>query len=128
MENAFNSGYHGSNLDYDTVAWFVNEVSKLKNKMAFCFKNTKIDFIMTEGDEGEIENNKLCRFCETNIESNKVTDHCQLTGSSRGPADQSRKINVTQKQSKFIPFLFHKFSNYDCHLFFKNFVNKKMMK
>ena len=34
-------------------------------------------------------------------------------------------MNVTQQQSNFIPFLFHNFSNYDCHMFFKKLVHKK---
>ena len=34
-------------------------------------------------------------------------------------------INVTQGQSNFIPFIFHNFSNYDCHMFFKKLVDRK---
>ena len=57
--------------------------------------------------------------------SDKVRDHCHLTGVYRGPAHKTCNINVTQKQSNFIPFVFHNFSNYDCHVFFKELVNKK---
>ena len=32
---------------------------------------------------------------------------------------------LRQKQSNFIPILFHNFSNYDCHLFFKTLIDKK---
>ena len=35
------------------------------------------------------------------------------------------KNNVTQKQGNFLPFEFHNFSNYDCHLFFEKLVDKK---
>ena len=59
------------------------------------------------------------------ILSDKVKDHCHLTGKYRGPAHTKSNINVTQKQSNFIPFLFHNFSNYDCHMFFKKLVDKK---
>ena len=59
------------------------------------------------------------------IESDKVRDHCHLTGDYRGPAHSKCNINVTQKQSNFIPFIFHIFSNYDCHMFFKKIVDKK---
>ena len=62
---------------------------------------------------------------EKNIESDKVRDHCHLTGKYRGPAHSKCNINVTQKQSNFIPFIFHNFSNYDCHMFFKKLVDKK---
>ena len=52
-------------------------------------------------------------------------DHCHLTGDYRGPAHSKCNINVTQDQSTFIPFIFHNFSNYDSHMFFKKLVDKK---
>ena len=54
-----------------------------------------------------------------------MRDHCHLTGKYRGPAHSKCNINVTQNQSNFVPFLFHNFSNYDCHMFFKKLVDKK---
>ena len=48
-----------------------------------------------------------------------------MTGKYRGPAHSKCNINVTQKQSNFIPFIFHNFSDYDCHMFFKKLVDKK---
>ena len=93
--------------------------------MAFYFKNTNKDIIMTEGDEENFENNNICRFCETEIITDKVRDHCHLTGSYRGAAHNTCNINVTQKQSNFIPFIFRNFSNYDCHMFFKTLVDLK---
>ena len=70
-------------------------LKKLENKMAFYFKKTKKDIIMTEEDEEDYRNNSICRFCEKNIESDKVRDHCQLTGNYRGPAHSKCKLNVT---------------------------------
>ena len=93
--------------------------------MTFYFKNTNKDIIRTEKDEEDQKNNHICRFCEKNIESDKVRDHCHLTSSYRGPAHSKCNINVRQKQSNFIPFIFHNFSNYDCHLFFKKLIDKK---
>ena len=87
--------------------------------MDFRLKNTKEDIIMREEDEEDFKNNDVCRFCEKNIVSDKVSDHCHLTGKYRGPAHSNCNINVTQKQSTFIPFVVHNFSDYDCHLFFK---------
>ena len=60
-----------------------------------------------------------------NIKSVKVRDHCRLTGKNEEPAHNKGDIKVTQKQSNFIPFAFHSFSIYDCHLFFKKLVDKK---
>ena len=59
------------------------------------------------------------------IISDKVRDYCYLTVKYRGPAHSVCNINVTQKQSNFIPFVFHNFSKYDCHMFFKKLVDLK---
>ena len=48
-----------------------------------------------------------------------------MTGNYRGPAHSKYNTNVTQDQSNFIPFIFHNFNNYDCHMFFKKLVDKK---
>ena len=125
LQDVLKSEYYKSPLGYDNVDWFVDEVIKLENKMAFYFKNTKKDIIMTDDDEEEYRNDNICRFCEKEILSDKVRDHCNLTGEYRGPAQSKCNINVTQDQSSFIPFIFHNFSNYDCHMFFKKLVDKK---
>ena len=41
LEDVLKSGYHKSPLGYNNVDWFVNEIIKLENKMAFYFKNTE---------------------------------------------------------------------------------------
>ena len=125
LEDVIKSEYYKSPLGYNNVDWFVDEVIKLENKMAFYFKNTKKDIIMTDDDEEEFRNDNVSRFCEKEILSDKVRDHCHLTGDYRGPAHSKCNINVTQDQSNFIPFIFHNFSNYDSHMFFKKLVDKK---
>ena len=83
---------------------------------------------MTDNDEEDYRNNNICRFCEKEIISDKFRDHCHLTGKYRGPSHSKCNIIVTQKQSNFKTFIFHTFSNYDCHMFFKKLVDKKMIK
>ena len=128
LEDVLKSDYYKSPLGYNNVDWFVDEVIKLENKMAFYFKNTKKDIIMTDENEDEYRNNNVCRYCEENIDCDKVRDHCHLTGKYRGPAHSKCNINVTQDQSNFIPFIFHNYSNYDSHMFFEKLVDKKMIK
>ena len=128
MEDVLESGYYESPLGYDNVDWFVKQVIKLENKMAFFFKNTKKDIIMTKDDEEDYRNNNIFRFCEKEKLSDKVRDHCHLKGEYRGPAHKVCNINVRQKDSNFIPSAFHNFSNYDCHMFFKRLVDLKIDK
>ena len=121
MNDVLKNGYYESALCYNNVDWFKNGVKK----MAVFFRKTKKDIIMTEQNEEEYRNSNICRVCETNIESDKVTDHCQLTGKYRGQAHSKSTLNVTQEQSNFIPFMFQNFSNYDILLFFKKLVDKR---
>ena len=125
LEGILKSGYHKFLLGYKNVDWFVNEVITLENKMISFFKNNKKDIVMTEEDEEDYKNTNSCRFYEKNIESDKVRDHFHLTGGYRGPTHSKCNINITQDQSNFIPFEFHNFSNYDCHMFYKMLVEKK---
>ena len=70
---------------------------------------------MTEKYEKDFISNNIYRFCEKIIESDNVRDHCHLKGKYRGPAHTTCILNVKQKNSNFIPFIFHNFSKYDCH-------------
>ena len=93
--------------------------------MACYFKNTRKDINLTQEDNEDFGNNNNSRFCEKFFESDKVGDHYHLTGTYRGQARNTCILKVTPKQSYFIPFMFHNFSNYDCHLFFKKLVDKE---
>ena len=70
-----------------------------------------------EEDEKHFRDKDICRLREKNFEADEVRDQCHSTGKYRGPAHSNCNINVQQKQNKFIPFVFHNFSNYDCHPF-----------
>ena len=41
---------------------------------------------MTEENDEDYRINNISRFCEKTIESDKVKDHCHLTGKYRVPA------------------------------------------
>ena len=125
LEDILESGYHKSPLGYENVNWFVDEIIKLENRMNFWFKNTIKDIIMTEEDQQDFENDNICRYCEKYIETDKVRDHCHLTGKYRGPAHNECNLQVKQKDSNFITIGLHNFSNYDCHMFFKTLVDRK---
>ena len=54
-----------------------------------------------------------------------MRDHCRLTGKLGGTAHSNCNIKVKKSQSNFVSVILQKMSNYDCHLFFKTFVDKK---
>ena len=116
MDDILQSGYYESPLVQNNVELYVDELMELENKITLYFKNTNKDKIMTQEDEEDCRFFINCRFCEKEITVDKVRDHCHPTGKYRGPALQSCNITVTQKQGNFIPFVFHKVSNYECHL------------
>ena len=74
--------------------------------MADNFKNTTKQILKTEKNEEDNRNNNICWCCEKNIEAVKGGDECHLTGKYREPAHSECDINVTQKQSNFIPVVF----------------------
>ena len=127
VEDVLKSDYYKPSLGYNKD-WFVDHVIKFENKIAFFLKKTKKDINMTDEDEEEFKNSNNCQFCEKEIISDKVRDHCHLTGNYTGPAHSKCNINVTQDQSNFIPFVFHNFTYYGCHMFSKKLVDKKMIK
>ena len=83
---------------------------------------------MTEEVEEQYRNSNICRFCEKNIESDKVRDHCNLISKYRGLAHSICNINLTEKQSIFYTICISNSSDHDFHLFFKDIVVEKMMK
>ena len=60
--------------------------------------------------------------------SNKIRNACPFTSRYRRLAPKKCNINVTKTQKNFFPFVFHIFSNFDCHLFFKRPHDKKKEK
>ena len=62
LEDVLQNSYYKSPLGYNNVDWFVDEVIKLEKKMAFYFKNTKKDIIMTGEDEEDFKKNITCRL------------------------------------------------------------------
>ena len=109
LDKVLKSGYYESPLGFDKVDWLANEVIKIENTIAFCFRNTKKHIIMTEEDEEDFRNNNICRFCEKNTDFDKFRDRCPLTSEYKEPAHNTCNINFTQEQSNFIPFLFPQF-------------------
>ena len=103
MEDILQSGEYESPLDCNNVDWLVIEVIKSGNKMAFYLKNNEKSIIIPAKDEELYREKVIRRFCEKNIESDKVRDHCHLTRKYRGPAPSKCKVKLQRNKV----FLYH---------------------
>ena len=56
LEDVLKSGYYKFLLGYKNIDWFVNEFTKLENKMACYFKDTKKGIGMIKKDEEDFKN------------------------------------------------------------------------
>ena len=72
LKDVLKNGYYDFLLGYKNVDWFVDEIIKIENKMAFYFKNTRGDINMTEENREDYRIFNVCQFCETNINRIKL--------------------------------------------------------
>ena len=80
---------------------------------------------MTQEVNKDFESNNIRRFCGKKIESDRVRDHCYLTGKYRGAAHSKCDSVGKKSQRNFTSFILQNFSIYDSHLFFKKSVGEK---
>ena len=80
VDDVLQSGYYESPLRFENMDRFLVENMKSDNERAFYFKNTKKDIFKTQEDKENFYNCNFCHFCEKTFESDKVRDHCRLTG------------------------------------------------
>ena len=65
----------------------------------------------TKSDEKIFNEATVCHICEKQLGSDRVRDHCHLSGGFRGAAHN--KCNLDYKIPKFFPVVFHNLSGYD---------------
>jgi hypothetical protein len=91
----------------------IGNVKQIYQKFKFAKK-----MILTEEDKKNFSDATECHICgDALVPSEKVRDHCHLSGKFRGAAHNS--CNINYKVPKFIPVVLHNLSGYDCHLFIK---------
>ena len=73
--------------------------------------------IFTESDKRIFDEATVCHICDKELGSDRVRDHCHLSGKFRGAAHNECNLNF--KIPKFFPVVFHNLSGYDSHLFVK---------
>ena len=63
----------------------------------------------------------ICWVCKQELNTDKVRDHCHVTGKFRGASHT--KCNINLRLSKKLPITFHNLQEYDGHIIFKELNN-----
>lgn len=93
----------------DSIYKDVAELKKVLNT------NTQIQFDLN--DEIHFTSATKCHICNNFLFSDRVRDHCHISGCYRGAAHSY--CNLRFKRPSFVPIYFHNLSGYDAHLFIK---------
>ena len=76
---------------------------------------------MTTQDEEIYNNSQICWICNEELNTDKVRDHCHITGKFRGAAHN--QCNLKLKIPKKLLIIFHSLEGYDEHIIFKELNN-----
>jgi len=68
-------------------------------------------------DERSFHTATYCHICDEELGTDRVRDHCHLTGKYTGAAHSG--CNLNYKFTKRIPVVFHNLKNYEAHLLIK---------
>ena len=76
---------------------------------------------MTNEDEEIYNNSQICWICKEELNTDKVRDHCHVTGKFRGAAHN--KCNINLRLPRKLPIIFHNLQGYDGHIIFKELID-----
>ena len=76
---------------------------------------------MTNEDEEIYNNSQICWICKGKLNTDKVRDHCHVTGKFRGAAHN--KSNLKLRIPRKLPIIFHNLQGYDGYIIFKELNN-----
>ena len=72
---------------------------------------------MTNEDEEIYNNSQICWICKEELNTDKVRNHCHVTGKFRG--DAHNKCNLKLRITRKLPIIFHNLQGYDGYIIFK---------
>ena len=80
---------------------------------------------MTTENEKNYQESQDCWICNEKLDTDKVRDHCHITGKFRDAAHS--KCNLKLKILKKLPIIFHNLEGYDRHIIFKKLNNLNLI-
>ena len=76
---------------------------------------------MTIDDEEIYNNSHICSICKQELNTDKVKDHCHVTGKFRCAAHNKCNLKLTILRK--LPIIFHNLQGYDGRITFKELNN-----
>ena len=110
--------FKGKNCINEFIKWVFRQKEWI-NQVIYQHFNKKL--IMTNEDEEIYENSHTCWICKQELNTDKVRDHCHVTGKFRGAAHN--KCNLKLRIPRKLPIIFHNLQGYDGHIIFKELNN-----
>ena len=108
--------YRGPGAAYKFIERLI-AISKQINEIV---KQNK-EMIITKTQEHEFKKAMDCHICGKNLATDRVRDHCHITGLYRGPAHEN--CNLQYKYNFEVPIFFHNLKGYDAHLLIRELGN-----
>ena len=108
--------YNGDDAPAKFVEYMKEEIVRIYELL-----DVNIPYNLTAEEKIMHRNADTCYICDEPFtqDNYKVRDHNHLTGAYRGPAHNVCNLKISKPN--YIPVLMHNFSNYDAHLFIKEF-------
>ena len=110
--------FKGKNCINKFIWWVINQNKRIKEIITNHFNK---ELIMTTQDEEIYNNSQICWICNEELNTDKVRDHCHITGKFRGAAHN--QCNLKLKIPKKLFIIFHSLEGYDEHIIFKELNN-----
>ena len=110
--------FKGKNCINKFITWVLDK-QKWTKRIIKQYFNKRL--IMTNEDEEIYNNSHICWICKQELNTDKVRDHCHVTGKFRGAAHN--KCNLKLRIPRKLPIIFHNLQGYDGHIIFKELNN-----
>ena len=78
---------------------------------------SKAKIVLINLSHGFYENSHICWICKQELNTDKIRDHCHVTGKFRGASHS--KCNINLRLPKKLPIIFHNLQGYGGHISFK---------
>ena len=105
--------YRGPNV----IEKFLKRMKKVYSRIYRILRKV-VPIKMKREEEEAFKHAKDCYLCDKPLSTDRVRDHCHLTGTYRGACHNSCNLSLREKKSKniyIVPVVFHNLRGYDGH-------------